>query len=347
MASALADQLSQRGHQVDYFCPQESKTKAHKQSLGYRAFINLPASQQIDNSYIRFQYSIYYSQRMIQDIVSFLQKHPVDIMHFHNVHEALPLLPFIRGIPKVITVHESLFEHEGIFASFHHFCLEQYRDRRDTYFVSISKRQQQGMRTLPFFANVYNGIDTNLFRFQARPKHYLFFSGRFIPEKGVDIALRAAQQARYPMKVAGVFDQRLTVPSDFKRSVTLLLRGSQVDYHGKVSPERLAKYYGGAEALLVPIQWEEPFGLVMVEAMACGTPVIAFKRGAAPELVKDGKTGFIVKTIPEMVRAIKKIPMIRRADCRAHVEKFFSLPVMVQNYEAVYRAAIQKTKQRP
>lgn len=165
MTTALVQQLTQLGHHVDFFCTTESHTPAHKRALGYRAFINLPIAKRITNSHLRFQYTIAYSQRMSADIIKSLAAHPVDIIHWHSVHEILPLLFNITTVPKVITVHESLFAGESQFSDFHRFCLQLYRHVPGTYFVSISKRQQQGLPNFPFFANVYNGVDTTVFRF--------------------------------------------------------------------------------------------------------------------------------------------------------------------------------------
>lgn len=346
VATALANGLTQRGHHVDYFCTTESRTPAHKQSLGYKAFIHVPHYDRLAGSPQRRQYSVMYSQRMIADINRFIRRHRLDLLHFHNAQEVVPLLPFIQDIPKVITFHESVFQDESESAYFNHFFLELYRKLPNTYFVSISKRQQAGMPRGTFFTNVYDGIDTDTFKFNQVAQEYLFFSGRFIPEKGIDIALRVAQQAKRQIKVAGLFDPRVDTSPQFYQTVQTLLRNPTTKHYGKLTTPQLVQLYGKAAALLAPLQWEEPFGLVMAEAMACGTPVIAFKRGAAPELIRDGKTGFVVRTAPEMVRAIKKIHTINRQTCRTHIEKNFSLATMVSHYETLYASILKRPYQR-
>jgi glycosyltransferase involved in cell wall biosynthesis len=306
----------------------------------------LPVNKQVADVFIRSKHTVLYSQRMMQDIYKYIQTHPVDVMHFHIVQEVIPLLALMPGVPKIITVHENLFRTASAAAAFNNYFLQLFQNQPGNYFVSISKRQQAAVPKNIFFAKVHNGIDTQVFKFNPSPKDYLFYSGRFIPEKGVAVALQAAKLAHYPMKVAGLFDPRQPVPHDFKTTVTKLLHSQDVQHYGKINQTQLVKLYGEAKALLVPIKWEEPFGLVIVEAMACGTPVIAFKNGAAPELIRDGKTGFIVRTLPEMVRAIKKIPTINRQACRDHVEKNFSVPTMTKNYEVVYEAALKDFRKR-
>lgn len=338
LAGALADGLTDRGHDVTLYCPEESITKAHKKTLGYRSFINLPVS--VPSGSIRYQCKSFYSQRMVRDMVDDIKRNPVDLIHLHNVRDALPLMHLLPDIPKVVTVHDSLFITQ------YKFFLNLYKDLPNTHFVSISKRQQEGMPELAFFGNVYNGTDTNLFRFNPNPDNHLLFSGRFIPQKGVDVAIQAAQQARRPIHVIGFFDKRVELTKEFRQAVTVLLHQPYVRYSKKVDYQNLAKLYGQAQALLFPVQWEEAFGLVMIEAMACGTPVIAFKRGSVPEIVVDGKTGYIVQTLPEMVRAIKKISLIKRQDCRDHVEKKFSQASMIQQYESVYTAVLNQPIQQ-
>lgn len=347
MSSALANCLAQRGHHIDLFCTKESTTQAHKQSFHYRALINLPSMRRVKDPVMRHLYSVLYSQRMMADMIDFSSHRKTDLLHFHNAQEVMPLLPYIKNFPVIITIHESFFEGESPFAAFLHFCLEQYQHLPHVYLVSISKRQQQGFSTLPFFATAYNGIDTDLFQYNATPKQHVLFSGRFIPEKGVAVALQAAQRAHRQIKVVGLFDPRVASTFMFERTVRQMLHKPNVlHWYKKITPKQLAKLYGEAAALLAPIQWEEPFGLVMVEAMACGTPVIAFKHGAAAELVRSGKTGFVVRTLPEMIRAIKKIPTINRKICRDHVVKNFSLTAMAERYERIYALAMDDYRKR-
>jgi len=340
VAGALADGLTDRGHTVTYFCPTESRTRAHKQDLGYHSFINLPISHTIPRGHIRYQCKSFYAQQMARDIVRYLRRHPVDILHLHNSRDALPFMHFLPGLPKVVTIHDSLF------IPHYRFFMQLYQHLPETYFLSISQRQQQGMETLPWFANVYNGTDPNLFTFNPTPDEHVLFSGRFVPEKGIDLALLAASQARRPIHVVGFFDQRVELSKEFKQAITVLLHQPHVRYTNRADYTHLPQYYGKAKAVLFPIQWEEAFGLVMIEAMACGTPVIAFKRGSVPEIIKDGKTGYIVRTFSEMVRAIKKINAIDRRACRAHVVKNFSLSKMVNRYESVYDQVLTDFKRR-
>lgn len=340
IAGTIADGAAQSGHDVDFFCTAESVTKAHKRSLGYEALINLPINRQLVNGAMRDAAIYAYSQRMVYSMVRYLERHPVDVIHVHNVREALPLLQFLPTIPKVVTLHDNLFLEQQ------RFLVDLYRKMPNTYFVSISHRQRLGYPSLPYVATIYNGTDVDLFRFNAKPKNYLMFSGRLIPEKGIDVALQATAKTNKPLKVFGMFESRQVIDPKFLKLVKRGLAAKQVTHQSNVTREQLAAAYGQAQALLAPIKWEEPFGLVFIEAMACGTPVIAFNRGAAPEIIRDGKTGFIVQTLPELVRAIKKIPTLSRQACRDHVLKRFSYEHMIEQYLHIYEAVRQRRIKR-
>jgi glycosyltransferase involved in cell wall biosynthesis len=184
-------------------------------------------------------------------------------------------------------------------------------------------------------ATVYHGVPTEHYAFSPVDRGYLAFLGRLSPEKQPDLAIEIARRAGLPLKIAAKID-----PIDreyFERTVAPLLDDPLVEFVGEIGEADKSAFLGGARALLFPIDWPEPFGLVMIEAMACGTPVIARPCGSVPEVVVDGRTGFLASTLIDMVEGVKRLHEIDRAECRREVESRFSVERMTQDYETVYR----------
>jgi glycosyltransferase involved in cell wall biosynthesis len=182
---------------------------------------------------------------------------------------------------------------------------------------------------------VYHGLPTERYAFAPRDQGYLAFLGRLSPEKQPDLAIEIARRTGVPLKIAAKID---AVDREyFDRTVAPLLDDPLVEYLGEIGDDAKAEFLGGARALLFPIDWPEPFGLVMIEAMACGTPVVARPCGSVPEVVVDGRTGFLGSSLIELTDAVKRIDEIDRAECRRHVEERFSVGRMAEDYEAVYR----------
>jgi len=191
--------------------------------------------------------------------------------------------------------------------------------------------------------SVYNGIPIKDFPFGDKSENYLVYLGRISPLKGTHLAAQVAHKTGRKLFILGdVAGWERDDQGYFKEKVKPLIDGKLVAHVGEVNFAQKVSYLKKASALLFPIQWEEPFGLVMIESMACGTPVIAFKRGAIPEVVVDGKTGFIVDTVEEMIEAVNKIDQIDRRECRRWVEKNFTVEKMVDGYERVYQEILKK-----
>jgi glycosyltransferase involved in cell wall biosynthesis len=212
--------------------------------------------------------------------------------------------------------------------------------------ISISNSQRKKAPRLNYLATIYNGIDVENFPFNPKPKDYFVWVGELSPRKGISQVLQIAKLAKIKLLIAG----RIPPPEQkndhlfFKKHIERKLNKGNIFYMGELSGERLKKVYKNAVAFLYPLQWEEPFGLTMVESMACGTPVIAFKRGSVPEVIKDKKVGFVVKPfLPDkkqnflgFLEAIRNIGKISRKECRSWAEQNFSTKRMADDYEKVY-----------
>lgn len=194
-------------------------------------------------------------------------------------------------------------------------------------YISISNNQRKLAKGAKFMTTIYHGVETHSLRYQPRPGAYLAFLGRIREYKGVREAIAAAKATKLPLKIAGPIGDA----EYFARYVKPNLN-KHIRYVGEIPHAQKSAFLGGALATLFPIGWEEPFGLVIPESLACGTPVIAFKRGSVPELLRDGKTGYIVKTVPQMIAAVKKIRRIKRSICRKEAERRFSLDRMIDDY---------------
>jgi glycosyltransferase involved in cell wall biosynthesis len=205
--------------------------------------------------------------------------------------------------------------------------------------VSISESQRTPRPWLNWQGTVLHGVPEDLYTFQETPGTYLAFLGRIAPEKGVDQAIAIAQRVGMPLKIAAKVDR---VDREYFRDVVQpLLVQPQVEYVGEVGEGTKNAFLGQAYALLFPIEWPEPFGLVMIEALACGTPVIAYRCGSVPEVLEDGVTGWIVAGLEEAEQAVARISTISRQRCRQVFEKRFSASRMAQDYLRIYGQVVQ------
>jgi len=245
-----------------------------------------------------------------------------DVIHLNDaIH--IPLARFVP-LPMLHTLHHP---HEDELTGL-------YRRFPDISYVAIS-HAQRAAELLPKMAVIHHGIQLSDYRYQGTKDDYVCFLGRMAPVKGPHLAIAAARQAGVRIKLAGEIQP--VFQSYWDEEVAPLVDGTDVEYVGEADPQAKNELLGNARALLFPIQWEEPFGLVMVEAMACGTPVLAFPTGSVPEVVEDGVSGRICEDLDEMAEWIRN-PGVDPLDCRHHVERHFSLDVMVDAYEALYRS---------
>jgi glycosyltransferase involved in cell wall biosynthesis len=263
---------------------------------------------------------------MVNEIYKRAAAGEFDLLHFHHPESALSAATEYPQVQTVYTLHDPIYpwykELFELFAS------------DNQHFISISDNQRRDAPDLPYLATVYNGTDVKLFNFCEEHEEYLLFSGRITAEKGIKEAIQVANDSGHKLLIIGPVNHGSQ--EYFDRYIKPEL-DENILYLGRMDQAQLATYYQKAKALLTPVQWEEPFGLTTVEAMACGTPVISLHRGAAPEIVEDGKTGFIVHSLSEMVEAVGKIDQIKRQDCRDRVEEIFSYECMIDRYEKAYR----------
>lgn len=263
----------------------------------------------------------------------------VDVIHNHTLYCMKDL-----GIPVVHTNHGP---NTGICWDF----VEIWGEEPGNYFVSISQRQQdlylERNPNINFIANVHNAIDVKNVDFSDKKEDFFYFIGRANWEKGLDLAVRVASKAKLDLKMSVKMSEgheREFFNKEVKPWIDKFPDDQHFELHEEITVEQKMEYYKRAKCTLFTSQWEEPFGLVMIESMASGTPCVALRRGAAPEVIVDGKTGFIVDTEEEMVEAVKHIDEIDPLECRKHVEKHFSREVMASNYLKSYKEAIRLYK---
>jgi glycosyltransferase involved in cell wall biosynthesis len=336
IAVAIAEGLAAKGHAITFFGPEGTSLKGVTvQTNNVRALAttqqqlyDLVAVTDLFHDYI----PSLYDQYVVKDMFERAMMGEFDVLVFHHPESAMGFAKLYPTVPVLYVLHDYLDEKRRQVIEMHHSI--------NQHFVSISNSQRRDAPDFPYAATVYNGIDTDLFSFNPDAEDYLMYAGRIIPEKGVKEAIQVALKTDRRLIITG----QVTPASQwyFDEHIKPHL-SDKILYLGMIDKAQLTKYYQKAAALLVPIRWEEPFGLTMAEAMACGTPVIAFRRGSVPEVVKDGKTGFIVENTAEMIEAIENIDRINRQDCRTHVEKNFTNTRMVNNYEKVLHSLAPDT----
>jgi glycosyltransferase involved in cell wall biosynthesis len=258
----------------------------------------------------------------------FAQAKSFDIIHFHNDYLHYPLASR-QTTPHLTTLHGRLGMPE---------MAPLYEVFSDIPVVSISNAQREPLPSANWQGTVYHGLPTDLYSCRERPGSYLAFLGRICPEKRLDRAIRIAQRFGMQLKVAAKVDA--ADRQYYGDVIKPLLLENNVSFIGEVDEYRKQEFLCNAYALLLPIDWPEPFGLVIIEAMACGTPVIAYGHGSIPELIEDGITGFIVDDIEGAVQVLRKIPALDRRCCRARFEERFTVKRMARDYMSIYQRLI-------
>jgi len=210
-------------------------------------------------------------------------------------------------------------------------------------YVSISNSQRKGIVELNFLDTVYHGLKIENYEFNPSPQNNFIYFGRLIEDKGADLAIQTSRELGIPIKIATAKSSSNTDLNFFEEKIKPHIDGQKVISAGFLSGKEKSDFIGSARAYILPLRWEEPFGLTIIESMACGTPVVAFARGSVPELVKDGVTGFVVNPdegVEGLKKALVKIDQINRNECRKWVEDKFSVKKMVENYENLYNKVV-------
>ena len=321
----LCEGLKKRGHKVTLFATGDSKVSCKLVATYPRSLIESGISWQ-DPTF-----------NLMNLTEAFKRAGSFDIIHTHvDLWEC-----FFSPLTKTVslhTIHNPLYvRNTSPQKNSRLLTLEYFRNQN---FVAISRSQKRiSAAKLNFVDVVYNGIKIEDFKFNPKPKDHFIWCARIDKHKGIENAIEIAKRANIKLILAGRLDP--TQREYFEKRIKPHL-GKQIKFIGEYSQKEKSDFFGQATALLYPIEWEEPFGLNMVESMACGTPVVAFKRGSVPEVVKDGKTGFAVEKIEEAVEVVKMIGKIKREDCRQWVEKNFTAEIMVKNYEKLYYKLLKK-----
>jgi glycosyltransferase involved in cell wall biosynthesis len=324
VVASLCDGLVDRGHQVTLFAPPGSKTKANLVSVYDKPLIEagIPWKNYMCNL------------NNLAAAYRWAKKHKYDIVHSH-----LDILGIffddLTEIPTVHTMHNPLYEAQDKsktkrFGRFQLFT--DYASHLNMVFISQASKEKAGIKFLKD-AVIHNGVETKKFSFYPNPEGHFIWIARISRSKGIENAIKAVNQAGAKLLLAGRIDPDSQKYFDSKIKPKL---NSRIKYVGELSQKELPDFYGGAKALLYPIDWEEPFGLVVAEAMSCGTPVITLNKGSMPELVEDGKTGFVVKTMKSFLSAMKKIDRLNRSYIFKRAQERWGVSRMVKDYENFY-----------
>lgn len=313
VVSYLTEELVREGYDVTLFASGDSVTKARLVAPCHCSLrLNKSSMDQLVHHVVQVE-------NVFRDSSRF------DIIHFHLDYLHFPVARR-QTTPVVTTLHGRLDIPD---------LVPLYREFSDMPVVSISDAQREPLPWLNWQGMVYHGLPENLYTYREEPGKYLAFLGRICPEKRVDTAIEIAKKTGMELKIAAKVDK--VDREYFTEVIRPLLTHPLVEYVGEIGEGAKDEFLGNAYALLFPIDWPEPFGLAMVEAMACGTPIIACRRGSVPEVIEEGVTGFVCDTVEEAVRATEGVARLSRKRCRQAFEKRFTVAQMVQRYLTIYQ----------
>lgn len=323
----MIEGLAKKGHKVTLFGAGRSKTSARFLQI----FKKTISERKVDTTFMEASRSLrletVYIARVMQEVLKREKEFDVIFNHMRGGYLFLPLADSLK-VPVASIMHLPIFKELG----------ELLLKYKTTNVITISNNQRTSAPKVNYLATVYNGADLDEFPFNQKPKDYFLYVGAIGEHKNPKDAILAAKRIKANLILAGGKKRE----PYFSKEILPLIDGKQIKYVGEVQGKARIDLYKNAKAFLFPIKWQEPFGLVMIEAMASGAPVIAYPSGAAREVVENKKTGFIVKDVKGMAEAMKKIDSIDRKKCRERVEKLFSLEKMINEYEKVCWKLLKK-----
>ena len=320
VVSYLTEELVRQGHDVTLFASGDSQTRAH-------LYPGSPSALRLETHYLN---DLPYHLTMLEAVMK--RSRDFDVIHSHLDFIGFP---FARRttVPFLTTLHGRLDQPE---------LGPIYREYQESRVVSISNFQRRPLARANWIGTIYHGLPETLMQAGPGTGGYLAFLGRISPEKGVVPAMQIAQESGLPLKIAAKVD-----PHDldyFNSTVKPLIEKPGVEFIGEINEKQKSEFLGNAAAILFPIDWPEPFGLVMIEAMACGTPVIAFRRGSVPEILREGVAGYIVNTVDAAVKAVDQLWRLDRRKIRKEFETRFTAARMARDYAAMFEQLIGETE---
>jgi glycosyltransferase involved in cell wall biosynthesis len=315
----LVNKLAERGHHITLIGSGTNGTRAQK----FIPVFDVPPSERIGAAIPEVIHAA-----AVAEILADLD---VDLVHDHST--AGPLLARGRPEPTIVTMHNSAVGDNGDYFA-------QLGDSVDVVAISNSQRRQNSR--LNWVGRVYNAIDVGAFPFRADKDDYILWLGRFSPDKGPHLAIDAARAAGLRIILAGKRTE-LSEQEFFDAEIAPRL-GPDAEYVGEADSATKKDLLARARALAFPLLWDEPFGMVMIEAMACGTPVVALPRGSVPEVVRHGVSGLVVRDLEDFPAALRAVDSLDPVDCRTHVEQRFNLSLMAEGYERIYRMLVSGSR---
>jgi glycosyltransferase involved in cell wall biosynthesis len=317
VVSYLTEALVEDGHDVTLFASGDSETSAQLVPCCAKSLRlnNHECIDQLAHHYV-----------MLEEVLERAEQ--FDIVHFHVDYMHFPLSK-LSGLMHITTLHGRLDSPD---------LVPLYRKYKNMPLVSISLNQRKPISWANWVGNVYHGLPDDLLPVGEGKGNYLAFLGRISPEKRVDRAIEIAKKVNMPLKIAAKVDGSDRVY--YEREIKHLLNTPGIEFVGEINEQQKGDFLGNAYAYLFPIDWPEPFGLTMIESMACGTPTIAFRCGSVPEVITDGVSGFVVETMDEAVKAVQQAAKFDRAACRAEFMSRFSAPKMAQQYAKLYETSV-------
>ena len=316
--SLLTEELVKRGHEVTLFSTADSRTKAKLISIWPKGLVEANLAAPFAPLALLYK-----------EVLE--RQDEFDIIHDHGEQYGVPFSKFLKP-PVVSTLHNPITEEKNIL----------FKKYSNVNYVAISKSQKKFGPGINIVRTIYHGIPVENYEFNSKPENYLFWLSSIQPDKGTAAAIEIAKMAGEKLIISGPIHPQNA--DYFEYRIKPLIDGNQIQFVGESDFKKKIELFKNAKAFLFPIRRQEPFGLVVIESMACGTPVIAFNEGSMPELIEQGKTGFVVSDKTGALRALKRIKTISREHCREYVKKNFPLKRMVDHYERLYK---NLTKEKP